>query len=245
MEGRAVIDELLRSRRVLHIAACIRLRKRVPVLRRRIDESRLAVIDLVNARVLHKGEIDGPARDRAVAVDLPAAFFEFLPAEGIVLDLDWVSARRDVVHDLRRFECICRRVFRRRGELCAAARKAERHIVARDDTRPGTAARHNRPAGRDIVDIRPVILLCCIRHGAKGINDVEVVRVKVAAVDCPLAVGIRVHGVVARRGCPKLCAERILHVRVLHIMLYAVARVGIRRKRRPREAAVIAVIVPR
>ena len=245
MEGRAVVDEFLRPRCVLHIAACIRLRKRVPVLRRRIDESRLAVIDLVDARVLYESEVDRAARDRAGAVDLPAAALQLLSAEGIVSDFDGVSAGLDVVHDFGCLKRICRRVFRRRGELCAGTREAERHIVARNDTRPGAAARQNRPARRNVIDVCPIVLLRRSRHGSHAVDDMEIIRIEVAAVDGSLAIGICIHGVVACRECAELRIERFLHVRILNIVRRAVACIGIWGERRPREAAVVTVIVAR
>ena len=59
------------------------------------------------------------------------------------------------------------------------------------------------------------------------VHHVEVIRVNVASVDCPLAVDILLNRIVSRRKGSELFVERLTHIRILHIVRRTIAGVDI------------------
>ena len=192
-----------------------------------IDNPCLPVVHLVDVRIVHERETEHTARNLALAVNFCLAVLEFASTECVVLDLLAVAARDDVIHDLVRIVGVRCRVMGSGSELRSTRRQMERHTISCDHTRRGSRRGIELPACGDVVRRCSVVLLRRMGRHVVIVHHVEVVRVDVASVDCPLAVGILLNRIVSRRRRAKLRAECLSHIRILHIVRRAIAGVDI------------------
>ena len=238
IEARAVRRDKLvrcgRTRRILHVALWIRIGQRIPVLCRSILERGLTVVFLVDARALHKVQIQRTARDLAVARCRQIPALKVLPVQRVVPNRIAVARYRDIVGDLACVGNICRlrdavrlrelRAIPADGKLdLGRIRADELARICRECT-----PRRNRIGARAVIDLRRL-----------AAADLKRVRRDCLAVDRALAVDILGDIVVVRHRTERR-SERLVHIRVLNIVRCAVARVRVRGKVRPRETSVVA-----
>ena len=236
-------DELIlvsRTVRILHVSRAVVVPQHIPILCRRVLKRRRAVIDLVNARVPHKPQFEHATCDRAVARDLASTALKINAVQRIVLDLGGVAGRLYIIEYLCRAGDVRRRIVGVVRKLRPLVAQTEEHVVliSGNNSRSGSRRRCQMPPLRNVVVARAIVDLGRICRMTVEINHLEIGWRNVTAPNRAFAIRRIIDRIVSRCGRPELILKRIPHIRILHIVRRAVARVHVLCKGTARESSV-------